>query len=202
MAITTPNLGLTQLEVGQAEKEATINANNLLIDSAVVGGTSFPGTPPTGKRFFRSDRGTEYYYDGTRWLTTQTFAEQLPRGDAGPLPYTATSNGAERLGVPAATVTDLWLVDFQLVFFVTSGTALGASHKWVSVLSKVVAAGTPTTVATVNIDSGASATWRSTVVSIGALLGTTFFSFDVSHTKTGTPGNLYAQPRLIYRRVG
>jgi hypothetical protein len=34
---TTPNLGLTQLEIGQAEKEATINANNLIIDGQLGG---------------------------------------------------------------------------------------------------------------------------------------------------------------------
>jgi len=30
---TTPNLGLTQLEVGQSEKEVTINTNNAILDS-------------------------------------------------------------------------------------------------------------------------------------------------------------------------
>lgn len=33
---TTPNLGLTQLEVGQASKEATINANNSILDDVIA----------------------------------------------------------------------------------------------------------------------------------------------------------------------
>lgn len=32
---TTPNLGLTQLEIGQKEKEVTINTNQTLLDSKV-----------------------------------------------------------------------------------------------------------------------------------------------------------------------
>lgn len=33
---TTPNLGLTQLEVGQSNKEATLNTNQLTLDSKVA----------------------------------------------------------------------------------------------------------------------------------------------------------------------
>lgn len=38
-----------------------------------AGGTAFPATPGVGDRFFRADRGIEYYYDGTRWLSMQLF---------------------------------------------------------------------------------------------------------------------------------
>lgn len=166
-------------------------------------GTAFPSAPATNQRFFRTDRGIEYFYDGTRWLSTQLFNQGIPGTDGPVLPYAASIASAERLGAPWQGVYDLWLVEFQFVFHVAGGgTALSASHKWVTVLSKQVAAGTQTAIATVNIDSGASSVFRTSTVAIGALLGTTHFAFEISHTKTGTPGSLYSLPHLVYRLVG
>lgn len=164
-------------------------------------GTAFPASPATNARFFRSDRGIEYYYDGTRWLSVQVFTDALPQGDVGVLPYSVTAAVAERISCPYAGTHDLWLVELQSSFFVNGGTALSGSHKWVSVLTKTAGA-VPTAIATQNIDSGASSTWRVAVVSIGALLGTTHSNFHISHTKTGTPGDLYSLLRIVYRLVG
>lgn len=201
--MATPNLGLTYIVVGQGSKENTINENYDLLDAqSSVKGTAFPGTPATNTRFYRTDRGIEYYYNGTRWLSTQVFNEVLPQFGSPVAPYTATIVSPERLGAPWQGVYDLWLGDFQFVFHVVGGTALSASHKWVSVIGKRDSAGTSTTVATVIIDSGSLSVWRSSTVAIGALLGTTHFTFDITHTKTGTPGNLYSLPRLVYRLVG
>lgn len=167
-------------------------------------GTAFPTSPApaTNDRFFRTDRSIEYFYNGTRWLSTQLFTDALPRGDAGPLPYSATSISAERLLCPYAGTYDLWMIEFQFGFFITGGSALSASHKWVTTLVKSTASPVQTTIATATIDSGAIDDWRTSVVAIGALLGTTHLVFEVMHTKTGTPGNIYALPRIIYRLVG
>ena len=42
-------------------------------NSAVIwnAGTSFPASKATGDRYFRTDLGMEFYWDGTRWVTTQ-----------------------------------------------------------------------------------------------------------------------------------
>lgn len=167
-------------------------------------GTAFPTSPApaTNDRFFRTDRSIEYFYNGTRWLSTQLFTDILPRGDGAPLPYSATILSAERSLCPYPTTYDLWMIEFQFGFYVLGGTALGASHKWVTILIKSTATPTQTTIATVNIDSGASGVWRTSVVAIGALLGVTHLTFEVTHTKTGTPGTLYALPRIVYRLVG
>lgn len=163
-------------------------------------GTAFPSAPATNSRFFRTDRSVEYFWDGTRWLSTQVFNEPIP-SIAGALPYAATTVNGETIAAPWATVYDLWLMDFSMSFYVNGGTALGASHKWVCKLNKTVA-NTVTDVATVNIDSGASSTWRNATTAINALLGSTHQTIGVGHTKTGTPGTLYPLPRLVYRLVG
>lgn len=200
MAVT-PNLGLTKLEVGQSQKEPTINTNYDILDASVSGGSSFPSTPATNRRFFRNDRGIEYFYNGTRWLSTKLFLDTcLPV--LGAQPYAVTSQSAERLSAPYAGTFDLWLIEAQFLFFILNGTALSGAHKWVSVLSKQVAAGTQTTLATVTIDSGAINSWRTSVQAINALLGVTNLTFEITHTKTGTPGNLYTLSRIVYRLVG
>lgn len=43
---TTTNLGLTQLEVGQKEKEVTLNTNNSVLDSKVPLALADSATPP------------------------------------------------------------------------------------------------------------------------------------------------------------
>lgn len=196
------NLFTGVLKAGSGPTTLTDSAGKVLSSALDDFGTSFPGSPATGSRYFRTDRGIEYYYDGTRWLSVQVFNDAIPEVSNIAFPYAATALGAERLLVPYAGTYDLWLVEVQVAFFVLGGTALSASHKWVSVFQKLVAAGTATTIATVNIDSGASSVWRTSVTAIGALLGTTHFTFSVDHTKTGTPGNLYTVPRIIYRLVG
>ncbi len=37
-------------------------------------GTSFPASPSSGDRFFRTDLGWDCYYDGTRWLTMHEYS--------------------------------------------------------------------------------------------------------------------------------
>ena len=45
---TTTNLGLTQIEIGQKEKEVTINTNNSLLDSKVARALPDAASAPSG----------------------------------------------------------------------------------------------------------------------------------------------------------
>lgn len=159
-------------------------------------GTSFPASPATGNRYWRSDLGMEFYYDGTRWLSTQL--GQIHVGVADVVTPFSASGGGQRAARPAHGGTDIWLVGYDAYFFVNGGTALSGSHKWVGVLTSQPA---NTTLVNVNIDSGASSTWRSATGSIGALLGSTNFTFSTGWTKTGTPGTLYAGMNVSFRYV-
>lgn len=47
----------------------TEKAVKTYVDAKFKTGTSFPGSPTTNDRFFRTDLGWMCYYDGTRWLT-------------------------------------------------------------------------------------------------------------------------------------
>lgn len=198
-ALTNPTAGSLLTSPSHADQH--INANDILeaIELHVgLRGTSFPGSPTTDVRFLRTDRDIEYFWNGTRWLSANLYHAEV--GVSRFVLPLSGSNTAHDATAPWAGVYDLWLEDFQAAFFVSGGTALGASHKWVCTLVKQPAG---TTIATINIDSGASDTWRNSgQIAIDALLGTTNFTFSVASTKTGTPGSLFIFPVIYYRLVG
>jgi hypothetical protein len=171
-------------------------------------GTSFPGSPATDDLYYRTDRDMWYGYDGTRWLS-QEYQVQMMATVAFPIAATSLVGRWTPAGlVGAGGAADIWLVSFDITFFVNAGgTALGASHKWDGTLDKVPdGSGTPTVISTASsIASGASAVWRHTGPhAIGALLnnGTTHVTIQFTETKTGTPGALHVGPILTYRLVG
>ena len=57
-------------EADDSDNPKTIAVSKTGIDF----GTSFPGSPASGDRFFRTDLGFECYYDGSRWLTCNEYS--------------------------------------------------------------------------------------------------------------------------------
>lgn len=166
-------------------------------------GTAFP-TAATGDLYHRTDLSVpNWRYDGTRWRSAGSPPVLvLPNWNQTNTGSSATQSGSLRAAVPPLLGgSDHWLLDAELKFYVNGGTALSGSHKWVVTLVKTDSAASETTIATFNIDSGASSAWRTLTVNINALLGTTSFIFAVNATKTGTPGNLLHHATLTYQHV-
>lgn len=183
---------------GGVSKKATL-AQVSAFAVASVAGSSFPGSPSTGDRYFRTDRGIEYFYDGTRWLSTQLFYAVADRSSG------QASSGVSYASVISPEDTDKWLEDFTLEFFIDSGgTALSGSHKW-EVRPRKHGTGTTNVDlgSLITIDSGSSAVWRvATKQDLDVLMGTTYGALGINMTKTGTPGNLRPQYAFTYRLVG
>lgn len=157
------------------------------------GGTSFPASPATGDRYWRSDLGLEFYYDGTRWVSVEIFEHRYSLGNA-------AANADLGYGAPYGG-TDLWLIDFGWTYNVV-GTHSGSAF-WSCELHKVTAAGVNTTITTLISDKATSSTWiNPAATAIGALLGTTQKIVYPLIAKTGSPGNLYVGTTLRYRIVG
>lgn len=105
-------------------------------------GTSFPVDPVENERFFRTDRGVEYYWDGTRWLSVDRHEVLVPpyvgavnaiaattTTHVGAVPY--SENGIWFEGVrwglrvnSASTASNRWTGE---VFVVADGAASGAA---------------------------------------------------------------------------
>lgn len=156
-------------------------------------------TARTNQRYFRTDQGIEYYFDGTRWLSLQLF--EWHHSQQG---LSATNTNLARYATWGGQ--DMWLYKAYLSCAVLSGgTNLSASHKWSVQWSKTNQTSTTSDIAQVTVDSqpGSYNDWFTlTPVSVGALVGTTMDMIQLSATKTGTPGNINIMARLTYRLVG
>lgn len=163
--------------------------------------TSSP-TSASGDRWWRSDHVAEYYNSGSGMRST--VAREMPFPFTTDVPISASAT-LHRMNMPGALGgSDIYLAGVITAYHVASGgTALSASHKWVGEVFKSNSAGN-SSLGTITIDSGASGQWlQGTFLSIGAAAatGSGYVALQIAWTKTGTPGNLYANCSLVYRTI-
>jgi hypothetical protein len=162
-------------------------------------GTSFPVSPSTDDKFYRTDRNILYYYDGTRWLSVQVFRETFFSSDnANPTGSESASlggwstrqgdNGIYVVSLDATTLvvttndgSNYWPVEFKRINQENSATALGSF----------------------NTSAHTATNWYDTSVAIGAVLDSGVRLVTcATGTKTGTPGNIWVYPCIVYRLIG
>lgn len=162
-------------------------------------GSSFPGSKATNDRYWRTDLGMGFYWDGTRWVSEELFRTQYVIATA----ISVTSGAIAFAAPPLAGGSDIWLVNWTDEVFITGGTALSASHKWVGTLSYRTVANANTVIATSTVDSGTLSNWLEYSTNIAALQdsGSAKKAYVMTWTKTGTPGTLQAASTLSYRIV-
>jgi len=155
-------------------------------------GTSNPGSAVAGDRYWRSDLGQIIYYDGTRWLTANTYS--LNGSIAG-----ATATGVGESYVAPDGGADWWLVDFGWTYSISPHNG---SDFWDLVLHKYEAGGATDTSVTTLVSDKSSTIWTNAApTAVGALLGTTIDLVYISTVKHGSAGNLSAAWKLRYRKV-
>lgn len=168
------------------------------IGSGVPSGTAFPGSPSSGDLFWRTDRGLMYFYDGTRWLTSNLYRESFSVAN-GVNAFSASGNAGRM--TPWHTTYDLWLDTFYVSYYVA--TTLSGTAYWTVECVKVNAANVATNIATTSSQSESANTWITKAVAIGALLDSaTYKAFRFDVTKVSTPGNITITAALAYRLVG
>lgn len=152
-------------------------------------GSSFPGSPSSGDKFYRTDRNLLYYYDGTRWLTVQLF----------------TAHGNFSAGLSATTeiahiglfepTYDVYFVALRGMTFVST-TNNGTSF-WTVNVKKV---SDSSVIGSFNTSADTANTLTSHVANIGATSTEKAVYIDV--VKTSAPGNVSPYITLTYRLVG
>lgn len=86
-------------------------------------GTSFPSSPVSGDVFYRRDRNLEYFYDGTRWLTTQLFAIHCGTSFATSSTQFLTDTGYYRAHFPHGVTYNAYVEALQVSTYNTASTA-------------------------------------------------------------------------------
>ena len=163
-------------------------------------GTTFPISPTTDDRYYRTDRNLEYYYDGTRWLTVQLFSENAPNvvSIAVTNPITASTYTYNRLAFPHTNYS-IYLISLDLDTYVA--TTLNSSNYWTAYVNISGGSNYYPINAYLAVRS-ANAQYKNHVA-INTVYDATTVYFDTHYVKTGSPGACYPQsPRYTWRYVG
>ena len=166
--------------------------------SSVASGTAFPSAPASNNEFRRTDRGMDYYYDGTRWLSKQLF--ELPLANQGAtIPYTAS--GAVRSNNPHNGNDSLFATRLHVSHFVQSASP-STANSFSMQLSAV-----ESTNSAINLGSAISTTgatqnsWQAQSSTIGVVVGSTVTHFNLAFNETGI-ADAFIHASLEYRLVG
>lgn len=161
------------------------------------GGTSFPASPATGDRYWRSDLGLEAYYDGAQWLSTTLF-------DINPGSLIAvTVTGVQTFRIPTRTKSTYSIYVEKWIFTTFVATTNDGSNCWVTALEKLDTANSATSVVTQSTSADTVSTWTNHEVSVGVAFSPATnpaLRINVT-TKTGSPGSLTAAVGLVYRLI-
>lgn len=160
-------------------------------------GTSFPGTPATNDRYFRTDRGLEYFYDGTRWLTTELFEIFAAIPTSG---LSASATISPAFYPYQGGTYDMWLVDARWVYQIS--TTHSGTQYWQADIHNFKN-GTDTTVVSLVSDKATVGSYvNAAATTIGSLTGTDRQMLYIVVTKVSTPGTIVGGVAVRYRLVG
>lgn len=163
-------------------------------NSAVIwnAGTSMPGSKATNDRYWRTDLSKEYFWDGTRWLTTELFRESFTSAD-----QLMPSAGTFLQLLPTSGV-DSWV---EQIVVVTQVTAPNDATKFWAVGVKRYPSATQLGSDTLT-DGDTAATPTRHTITVGALVGTSDPMLLLYGVKTSTPGAIFVAASIYYREVG
>lgn len=169
------------------------NSRKVLAEHAgLAAGTSFPGSPSSGDVFYRTDRNIEYFYDGTRWLSTATYSIGTTAG-------AASATFSHLLANPWAGTYDIYVEKLVYLFVITSATT-GSNYFTGQVFSQD--ATTPT-----NIGAGASGqsqtqnSYVATTQTPNVVVGSSTDAFGCTFTRVGS-GVGFMCFSITFRLVG
>lgn len=159
-------------------------------------GTSFPVSPSTDDKYYRTDRNRLYYYDGTRWLTVQEHSvhlvilSALQGTNTAPdinAPVDHGENGAYATRYIAWTYISTGSGSAYVTYQLRSRAPDNTAHNLGSSFN--TAADTPTHFTAHN-------------GTIGAVVTSGDSEYQVAGTKTSTPTGLYCDMIVFYRLIG
>jgi hypothetical protein len=160
----------------------------------IPSGTSFPGSPSTNDQYYRTDRNIGYFYDGTRWLSTQLFMLNFNKEyNAGTSFLTADFH--QRSSVPYRGVYEIWLERFEATMC-RVGTG-----EW-DVLLVGLADGINDTLVTLDGAGDTTSLYYHKSTTIGAVLSTTYVGLYAMSDEVSGSASFLGPSILHYRLIG
>lgn len=150
-------------------------------------GTAFPSAPATGYFFYRTDRNIEYFYDGTRWLSTQLLTLDIT-GQAESTALTLSS------AVPYRGTYSIYITSVITSCFIT------ATGDWTITISSRIADNSATTLATQN--QAVVTTWVDATTTVNAVLDTNARAILLVPVENSGTATLFFGASINYRLVG
>jgi hypothetical protein len=155
-------------------------------------GTSFPASKATGDRYWRTDLGLEYYWDGTRWVTTQLFTFSFARS--------TSTDGSDSTPVQRSatwgTLYDMYLLNWVQSWYVV--TTNDGSKYWTLTLAE---GDTGTTISSFTTAAGSANTWTTVTTAVNAVFSNDKTTIQYNAAKTSTPGVLVSSALVSYRLI-
>lgn len=197
-ALTNPTSGDALTSPSHSSQHT--NANDIieaLETHAGLSGTAFPASPATGARFRRTDRNLDYYYDGTRWLTTEIFTMRFASDVVLP-----SSVAYSLRGIPRVT-DEMWLLELRGSARVQ--TTNDATNHWSITVQKIDGVTATNICNSFTTDGGGASTWfgqQRAIIAGQELITTAIDAFEMRCAPVGAPGAMWDNAELFYRRVG
>jgi predicted GH43/DUF377 family glycosyl hydrolase len=184
--------------------EATISGSVVRVSVTDAGGggydegTSFPVGPSTDDKFYRTDRNLLYYYDGTRWLSTEVFRETFfPSDNTNP----TTTHGASLGAWPVRQGDNgIYVLTVDAVTLVV--TTNDGSNYWTISYNWRNQANSSTELVNTNTSADTATNWYNKSTSVNAVLDSTARYLNIVVNKTNAPGSIYVYPAIRYRLIG
>ena len=159
-------------------------------------GTSFPGSPKTSELFYRTDRNLMYFYDGTRWLTTNEYPLHLAILDA-----LQGTNTAPSIGGPVDhSVNGAYVTRYVSWTYVSTGS--GSAYVTYQLRTRAPDGTAHNLGSSFNTSADTPAQFTLHTGTIGAVVTSGDSQYNVVGTKTSTPTGLYCDMTVYYRLIG
>lgn len=159
-------------------------------------GTTFPGTPTAGDRFYRTDRNLEYYWNATvgQWLSTTLYRLEFPFNNVN---TTAIINtGSFFAGMPFGNDHAIFVEKFFVLSNMSTGST--ASNYFVSQLNLNPSHSNAGQLSNQGTTQNADILLE---MAINEIVPSTNTSFSVDTYETGTASAIIV-PAISYRLVG
>jgi hypothetical protein len=159
-----------------------------------LSGTSFPVSPTSGDKFYRTDRKIEYYWDGTRGLSVQLFRVKM--NDIASV--TASQNELGKVVMPVEAYGGLYINVDYIAYVVTTNNSSNFWYIPVRYYTNNTASSDQIPVST----SGNSPNIWTRLPTSNTVVPSTATHITYSVAPSGAPGALNMSAVLTYRLVG